>query len=144
MATLQVIAGIQASRKGGEVLETVLRDHARVLDAHSTEPLEIEARLDRHDVAPLKNVLVWPAEPRLLVHVQPDAVAGRVVHLGAAVRTFVTLGRRPVASIHQDLADAVVNFAAGRTGLDRLDAGVERLQDRGMHAADLIWNLSHD
>src|SRR5216683_5831007 len=108
MSTLQVIAWIQAAREGGEILEPVRRDHPRVFDPYSAETHEVEARLDGHDVALQQCVLVRPAQRRLLVHVQPNTVAGRVVHPGSSLGPLETPGRRPVASVHQDLANALV------------------------------------
>src|SRR5260221_5370545 len=112
MSTLQVIARIQAAREGGEILEPVRCDHSRVFDPYSAEAHEVETRLDGHDVALQQCVLVRPAQRRLLVHVQPDTVAGRVVHPGPSLGALETLGRRPVTSVHQDLAYALVNVAA--------------------------------
>src|SRR5258706_3785629 len=144
MSTLQVIARIKRACKGGEVLEPALDDHARVLDADSTEAKEIKAGLDRHDVAFLQSVLARPAQRRLLVHVEPDAVAGGVVHPGASLGALESPGRRPVAPVHKDLADAVVNFAARGPGSNRLDPRIERLEDRGVHAPDLVRDIAHD
>src|SRR5258708_34529796 len=129
MATLQVIAGIKASREGGEVLEPVRRDHARVLDANSAQSHEIETRLHRYDVPFEQDVLVRPAQRRFLVNVETNAVAAGVVHLGSPIDTLKTLRRRPETPITQDLANAVVDVATRCPGPDRLDPRVERLQD---------------
>src|SRR5260370_28730506 len=107
MATLQVIAGIQASREGREILEAVRRDHARVLDANSAQSHQIETGLHRYGVAFEQDVLVGPAQGRFLVNVEPDAVAGGVVHLRAPLGPLEALRRRPVAPIHQALPTAL-------------------------------------
>src|SRR5258708_16097193 len=100
MATLQVAGGIQASREGREILEAVRRDHARVLDANSAQSHQIETGLHRYGVAFEQDVLVGPAQGRFLVNVEPDAVAGGVVHLRAPIGTLEALRRRPVPPIH--------------------------------------------
>src|SRR6202521_1455809 len=76
--------------------------------------------------------------------VQSDAMAGAVNHLRAAFWTLVPLGLRPVPAIHQDLANGVMDISAGDPRADRFDAGVERLKSGGVHASDLVWDLSHD
>src|SRR5260370_12482857 len=111
MAPLQVIAGIRASREGRELLAAVRRDHARVLDASSAQSHQIETGLHRYDVAFDQDVLVGPAQRRFLMNVEPDAVAGGVVHLRAPIGTLEALRRRPVAPIHQDAATAMLHVA---------------------------------
>src|SRR4029077_2935107 len=143
MVTLQVIARVKASCKGREVPEPIPGHHPRVLDAHAAEAHEIETRLDCYDVTFQQAVLARPAKRRLLVHVEPDAVTGGVVHLRSSGGALESPRRRPVATVDEDLTNALVDVSAGRSGCDRLDPGVQRLQGRGMHAPDLVWNLAH-
>src|SRR5260370_16388118 len=93
MATLQVIAGTQASREGREILEAVRRDHARVLDANSAQSHQIETGLHRYGVAFDQDVLVGPAQRRFLMNVEPAPVARAVSHLRAPIGTLEALRR---------------------------------------------------
>src|SRR5207248_1403232 len=61
-----------------EILGTVLGDEDEVLEAAAAEPRVVEPGLDRHDVSGHERVATCEAHARLLVHLQPDAVAEAV------------------------------------------------------------------
>src|SRR5712691_9191364 len=125
---LTVVAGIDAASNRGEVLETPRRHHARVLDAHASESHEVKARFHGDHVALFERLAVRAPHAGLLVHLQTDAVAGAVVHLGDAVGPLVAGGGGAVASVDQHLAHGVMYLIGGDARLDRLDRNVQRLQ----------------
>src|SRR5262249_54708239 len=61
--------------------DAVLADDAEVLDAAAAEAFEVDARLDRDDVAGLERVGRLGGQPRCLVHHQADAVAQAVAEV---------------------------------------------------------------
>src|SRR5437899_10827503 len=107
---LTVVVGIDAASNRGEVLETPRRHHARVLDTHASESHEVKARLHGDHVALFQRLAVRAPHAGLLVHLQADAVAGAVVHLGDAVGPFIARGRGAVASVDQYLAHGVMDL----------------------------------
>src|SRR5579859_1810721 len=81
---LKVVLGIETASYRREVFEAPRRDHARVLDTHAAEAHQVKARLHGDHVALLQRLAVGAPHAWLLVHLQADAVAGAVVHLGDA------------------------------------------------------------
>src|SRR5439155_8204020 len=69
---------------------------------------------------------------------------GAVIQLRDPVRTLEALGRSRVAAVNEDLAHRVMRLLSRHAGGDRLDSGIERLQDGGVHAFDVVAYLSND
>ena len=70
--------GARLVREARQRLGAVLGDEHEVLEAAAAEARAVEARLDREHVAGDELVVAGHAEHRLLVHLEPDAVAERV------------------------------------------------------------------
>src|SRR6266480_1195102 len=100
---LKVVVGVDAAGYRREVFEAARRDHSRVLDTHAAEAHQIQARLHRDHVALFRRLAIGAAHARLLVHLEADAVAGAVVHLGDAVGALIAGGRAAVASVDKHL-----------------------------------------
>src|SRR5713101_2287901 len=141
---LKVVGGVDAASYRGEVLETPRRHHARVLDAHSSESHEVKARLHGDHVTLFQRLAVRAPHAGLLVHLQADAVAGAVVHLGDAVGSLVARGGGAVASVDQHLAHRVMDIVGRHARLYRFDRDVQRLQSRGVHPSHLFRYLADD
>src|SRR5713226_6598687 len=140
----EVILGVEAARDGREVVESVRGHHPGVLDADSAEAKLVKPRLHSDDIAFSQRFVAGLAKRRLFVHIETNAVAGAVVHLGHALRTLVAHRRGPIAAVDQDLAYGEVNVFARHTRPDRLHPRVERLQRSGMHALKFIGYLADD
>src|SRR5216683_2962774 len=140
----EVVLRVEAARDGREVVESVRGHHPGVLDADPAEAKLVEPGLHGDDIAFSQRLVAGLAKRRLLVHIETNAVAGAVVHLGHAIRTLVANRRSPIAAVDQDLAYGEVNVFARHTRPDRLHPRVERLQRGGMHALKFIGYLADD
>src|SRR4051794_15352098 len=69
--------GCEVVREVGQQLAAVVRHEHEILEPAAAPAGAVEARLDRDDVA-RDQLARRTAEPRLLVHLEPDAVAERV------------------------------------------------------------------
>ena len=65
---------------------SVLGDDHEILDPDAADARQIDARLDRHDVAGDEPSLGRAGQPRRLVRDQPDAVAEAVAEVLAMAR----------------------------------------------------------
>src|SRR5207245_5389320 len=79
---------------------------------------------------------------RLLVYLEPDAMAGVVVHLRHSVRSFIAMRLGAVAAIDQDLTHGLVYRLGRHAGTDRLLAGLKSLHRGGVHAEELFGDLA--
>src|SRR6058998_3964027 len=70
-----LVDGHELLREGRQHLRTVLSDDDEILDPDAAETLQVNARLDRDDVAGDELVRGFRAEARGLVDVETDAVA---------------------------------------------------------------------
>src|SRR5216684_1793220 len=140
----EVVLRVEAARDGREVVESVRGHHPGVLDADPAEAKLVEPGLHGDDIAFSQRLVAGLAKRRLFVHIETNAVAGAVVHLGHAIRTLVANRRSPIAAVDQDLAYGEVNVFARHTRPDRLHPRVERLQRGGMHALKFIGYLADD
>ena len=110
---------------------------------HAADALAVEPGLDGHDVPGDERGAV-PAEARLLVDVETDAVAERVVeafeeHLARLLRQL-----RRVAGVLENVAGDAVNGLALDAGPDRLERAVERLAGEPVPLARLVGRLADD
>src|SRR6266704_4574496 len=125
---LKVVVRVDAASNRGEVLEAPRRNHARVLDSHAAEAHQVKARLHRDHVALYQRLAIGAPHARLLVHLEADAMACAVVHLGDAVVPLVAVGGGAIASVDEHLAHRVMDLVGRHARLDRLDPYVQRLQ----------------
>src|SRR5829696_1297098 len=118
---------LEVVREVGQHLGAVLGDEDEVLEARAAEAVAVEARLDRDHVAGDEAVMSQPADVRLLVDLEPDAVAGSVEE---AVEEHLTLGLvqlRRVAVLVEEVADEAMDLETRDAGPDRAEREVERL-----------------
>src|SRR5688500_18187312 len=72
------LRGLELVREVGQHLGAVVGDEDEALEPDAAVALPVEAGLDREHVARHERLAV-PADVRFLVHLEADAVAGRVV-----------------------------------------------------------------
>src|SRR5680860_32970 len=75
---LQLLDQLQILGQTAEIATAVLGDDDEILDPHAELTGQVDARLNRHHFAGGEHVLRARREARLLVHLEPDAVAEAV------------------------------------------------------------------
>ena len=134
---LRVAHSSRSYGKLGQHLRAVLRHEHEILEPDAAVAVPVEARLERDDVA-RDELAVDAADTRLLVHLEPDAVAGGVVE---AVPEHLRLGLvelRLVAVLVEEVADRDVDRAAAHARRDGSDREVERLPREPVELRDLV------
>ena len=114
---------IRSLRNVGEDLRPVVLDDDEIFDPDPAEAGQVDAGLDRDDVADRERAPRLLGEARILVHEEADAVAEPVPEgLAEACRLDLVAGRR-------------VDARTGRTGPDGLEPGELSVE------ADLVGSL---
>ena len=89
--------------------------------------MAVEAGLERDHVARDERLALDAADARPLVHLEADAVAGRVEVAVHEHLALLLVQLRLVAVLVEEVADLAVDVAALHAGLDGGDGEVERL-----------------
>src|SRR3954452_901275 len=92
--------------EGGEDLGLALANDDKVLDPNPAQALEVDPRLDGHDLALGERVARLAAEARRLMHLETEAVPQPVAELLAEAGLLDHLAR---AQVGVDSADARAN-----------------------------------
>src|SRR5262249_40639300 len=95
-----------------EVLGAVLGDEHEVLEAAAAEAGVVEAGFDGDDVAGDERVTARHSHPRLLVHLQPDAVPEAVNEAVLEHLARLLAQRRAIAVLLEELARPDEDLAA--------------------------------
>src|SRR6476620_3944152 len=114
---------LELFRQRAEIAEAAVGYDDQVLDPYPELPRQVDARLDGDDFSRREEVVGALREARALVHLEPDPVAEGVPESLA------------VAGLVDDLA-------GGGVGVLPFDPGADRLQGRGLGAADDLVDRS--
>src|SRR5437764_8842720 len=117
---------LQVVRVVREQLGAVRGDQRQILEPAAAEPGAVETRLERDHVA-LHELARVPAEPRLLVHFEADAMAEAVEEAFLEDLAFLLVEAGRVARRVEDLAREDVHVAPGHAGLAGRERPLERL-----------------
>src|SRR4051794_10144983 len=131
----------QLVREVRQRLAAVLGDEHQVLQPHTAVALAVGARLERDDVAH-DQLVTRAAEPRLLVHVEADAVAQTVEE---PIAEDLPVRLRPLcrnAGLLVDLARDVVDLATMRARTDGCARRLERLLCQPVPLGELAGDLA--
>ena len=110
----------------------------RSSSAGAAVAVAVEARLDRNHVARDERLAPDPAQAGPLVHLQPDAVAGRVEEPVLQHLALLLVQLRLVAMLVEEVADEAMDVAASHARLDGRHGEVERLLREPVVLAELV------
>ena len=128
------------------------RDDDGVLDAHAADAGEVDARLDRHDVADEQGITGRRRHSRRFVDLETDAVAGRVRERVGPTRVGDDVARRAVDVGALDVGGdrvasgllALEHDVVEMTGVGAGIADRDRARHVGAVAVDDATEVAHD